>query len=104
MAQWKKQALGHLKDSFSSRHSKAKKHDEALKDELYGQIGRLKVELDWLKKDPDCSADGPISARAKGQMVDPEHPRLSIQRQCELLALARSSYYYQTKRTPTTFF
>ncbi len=50
VAQWKKQALEHLKDSFSSRRSKAKKHDEALKDELYGQIGRLKVELDWLKK------------------------------------------------------
>jgi len=30
-------------------------------------------------------------------MVDPEHPRLSLQRQCELLGLARSSYYYQAK-------
>ena len=30
-------------------------------------------------------------------MVDPEHPRLSIERQCKLLGLARSSYYYQAK-------
>ena len=43
VAQWKKQALEHLKDSFSSRRSKAKKHDEALKDELSGQHGRRKV-------------------------------------------------------------
>lgn len=28
-------------------------------------------------------------------MVDSDHPRLSITRQCQLLALRRSSYYYQ---------
>ncbi len=28
-------------------------------------------------------------------MIQPAHPELSIVRQCELLALARSSYYYQ---------
>lgn len=50
VTQWKKQALEHLKDAFSSRRAKAQKEDEALQDELYSQIGRLKVELDWLKK------------------------------------------------------
>ena len=34
---------------------------------------------------------------AKRQLVDPGHPSLSTQRQCELLGLARSSYYYQAK-------
>jgi putative transposase len=28
-------------------------------------------------------------------LVEPDHPRLSITRQCELLGLARSSFYYQ---------
>ena len=28
-------------------------------------------------------------------MVEPDHGRLSIERQCELLGLARSSVYYQ---------
>jgi len=28
-------------------------------------------------------------------MVDPQHPQLSVARQCALLGLARSSYYYQ---------
>lgn len=30
-------------------------------------------------------------------MIDSEHPKLSIQRQCELLGLSRSSYYYQVQ-------
>jgi len=28
-------------------------------------------------------------------MIEPEHPSLSITRQCELLGIARSSYYYE---------
>ena len=47
---WKRQALEAIPDSFSSRRAKAAHEDEALKDQLYQQIGQLKVELDWLKK------------------------------------------------------
>jgi transposase-like protein len=47
---WKKQALEAIPDSFSARRAKAAQEDEALKDQLYQQIGQLKVELDWLKK------------------------------------------------------
>ncbi len=56
---------------------------------MYGQIGRLKVDLDWLRK---TSAH---SLEEKRRMVEPDHGRLSIERQCELLGLARSSVYYQ---------
>src|SRR3712207_451387 len=28
-------------------------------------------------------------------MIEPEHPRLSIVRQCQLVALSRSSFYYR---------
>lgn len=35
-------------------------------------------------------------ARRKG-LVEPNHPRLSIVRQCHLLSIHRSSYYYQPK-------
>jgi len=28
-------------------------------------------------------------------LIEPEHPTISIARQCELVDLARSSYYYQ---------
>jgi len=30
-------------------------------------------------------------------LVDPKHPKLSIQSQCQLLGVSRSSYYYQPK-------
>ncbi len=28
-------------------------------------------------------------------MIDPENPRLSIQRQCRLVSISRSAFYYQ---------
>lgn len=33
----------------------------------------------------------------KRQWIDPDHPRLSVRRQCELLGLSRSSYYYEVQ-------
>lgn len=33
-------------------------------------------------------------------MIDPEHPKLSVARQCELLSLPRSTYYHRPKPTP----
>ena len=49
--------------------------------QLYEQIGRLQVELSWLKKSQDWTPD------QKRQAVDVGHPRLSVRRQCELLVL-----------------
>ena len=37
----------------------------------------------------------PASAEAKRLLVEPAHPHLSVVRQCELLGLPRSSYYYE---------
>lgn len=47
---WKKQLLAHLPDAFSDKNKQEKiaHHDELA--ELYEQIGRLKVENDFLKK------------------------------------------------------
>jgi len=47
---WKKQAMEELKLVFSDKREKKEKLKEHLTDELYKQIGQLKVELDWLKK------------------------------------------------------
>ena len=50
ISRWKKRALEGLSEIFSSSHENGAREAEELQDELYKEIGRLKVELDWLKK------------------------------------------------------
>ena len=50
IAKWKKQLLEEAPEIFSRGRKKGKRKTEDLESELYQQIGKLKVELDWLKK------------------------------------------------------
>jgi transposase-like protein len=50
ITQWKKQVLEELPAVFADRRGRAMREAEDEKARLYEQIGRLKVELDWLKK------------------------------------------------------
>jgi transposase-like protein len=50
ISKWKKQALDELPKIFSGRYEKTEVQGKELTDQLYQQIGQLKVELDWLKK------------------------------------------------------
>ena len=47
---WKRQAVEGVSAVFADRRSRPDISEEALKAELYQQIGQLQVELDWLKK------------------------------------------------------
>ena len=47
---WKKQLLEGATSVFESPSAKKATTDEPSAAELYEQIGRLKIELDWLKK------------------------------------------------------
>lgn len=86
---WKKQAqeglVGVMEDGRLSRG----RDSDALVESLYEQIGRQKMEIDWLKK----SSALPIEAR-RG-LVEPEAEVIALARQCELLGLARSTFYYR---------
>ncbi len=86
---WKKQLLDEAITVFSKKREDDKAEQEILVDNLYQQIGRLKVELDFLKK----NLAYPLKIR-RG-LVESEHPQLSVLRQCELLGLPRASYYYR---------
>ena len=46
ISQWKSHLLNELPGIFSNRRSKSEKDSEQLINELYRQIGQLKVELD----------------------------------------------------------
>ena len=47
---WKKQVLEEMPKVFSRSRERSDRQQSELVAELYKQIGRLKVELDWLKK------------------------------------------------------
>lgn len=50
ITKWKKQALEILAQGFSGKREQKTKDERELIQELYRQIGRLKVEVDFLKK------------------------------------------------------
>ncbi|MEM7087924.1 MAG: transposase [Bacteroidota bacterium] len=52
VSQWKKEALLGLEQVFvdKRKHQRELKAQVSLQEELYSEIGRLKMELKWLKK------------------------------------------------------
>lgn len=50
VAKWKKQFLESLPQIFDNSKPSSTEPNEELINQLYQQIGQLKVELDWLKK------------------------------------------------------
>jgi putative transposase len=55
--------------------------------ELYAQIGRLKMDLAWVKKKLPASADD-----TRG-LIEPGHAARSLRRPCERLGLNRATWY-----------
>ena len=53
---WKKIAISEITQFFTDKRQRKEKDKELLIQELYKQIGQLKVELDWLKKNVAISA------------------------------------------------
>jgi len=47
---WKHQLLDEGSSVFGTNHARQRREQDALHVELYGQIGRLKMELEWLKE------------------------------------------------------
>jgi len=50
ISEWKSQLLKDGASVFSTATARQERDQEALQTELYEQIGRLKMELEWLKK------------------------------------------------------
>ena len=88
VSQWKQQLIEGGEALFRPSAGHSERESAALQAELYEQIGRLKMELEWLKKKLPCDV---MTLRT---LMEPEHPVLSLRRQCELIGLNRSSWYY----------
>ena len=52
IGKWRKFAVEQLPELFVDGRTRKGQPAESRKDALYEEIGRLKVELDWLKKKP----------------------------------------------------
>jgi putative transposase len=91
IGQWKRRLMEGATELFSEDRRRETQEQEALIAELYEQIGRLQVEVGWLKKKLPDSID------FKRECLDSDRPQLSVRRQCELLGLNRSSWYYQPR-------
>lgn len=50
---WKKRLKAEVANIFSGKQDREKIDSQTLTDELYREIGRLKMELEWLKKKSD---------------------------------------------------
>jgi putative transposase len=53
IGQWRKALLAGLPEVFSEKRQRQVQDGEVEKARLYEEIGRLKMELDWLKKKAD---------------------------------------------------
>ncbi|WP_150468574.1 transposase [Francisella sp. SYW-9] len=83
---WKKQALEAIKQMFASKLVPDKKDltEQKEKAKLYEEIGSLKVELDWLKKNLI------LSCKDKKMLIEPNNADISIAKKCQFLGLHRS--------------
>jgi len=50
ISQWKRQVQGGAKTLFGNRQGQGPQETEAVQAKLYEEVGRLKMELDWIKK------------------------------------------------------
>src|SRR4051812_29148452 len=66
VAQWKKQAQEGLPTVFASRRGKRVEAEAAQQAHLYEEIGRLKVELDWLNRAAPAVSGAEASADRAG--------------------------------------
>ncbi|MGG5891197.1 IS3 family transposase [Falsiroseomonas sp. HC035] len=90
VGEWKRQATEGLAGVFSAKSAATEtaKAVEADVEKLHAKIGQLLVERDFLAKGLRS-----MSLERRRQMIEPEHPRLSVVRQCALVSISRSGFY-----------
>ena len=87
---WKRQAVEGLVSVFSGKAETKEGIGEEELEKLHAKIGQLVVERDFLAK-----ALRSMSVEQRRGLIEPGHGQLSIVRQCELVSISRSSFYYQ---------
>jgi len=94
LSQWKKKFLENASLAFEpakvvQEFKEELKTKEAQIEELQKQLGKSVMEKEWLAKKLKS-----LDLSSKRGLIDSKLKNLSVMRQCELLGINRSSYYY----------
>ncbi|WP_408636244.1 IS3 family transposase [Pelagibacterium flavum] len=90
--QWKRALLEGASGVFERGGRKKPEIDDEQVKDLHAKIGELAVANDFLSRKLK-----PLGREVRRGMIEPDHPVLSIGKQCTLLSLSRSSFYYTPK-------
>nr|WP_245958319.1 IS3 family transposase [Pelagibacterium sediminicola] len=89
--QWKRALLEGASGVFERGGRKKPEIDDEQVKDLHAKIGELAVANDFLSRKLK------LGREVRRGMIEPDHPALSIGKQCTLLSIARSSFYYTPK-------
>lgn len=87
---WKKEVAERLPELFTKSVDADAVAAKEREQELYAEIGKLKMQLEWLKKNL-----ARMGIEDRRRMIESTHPKLPVTEQCALLGLPRSSYYHR---------
>ena len=96
IAHWKKTARQTVLAGFSGNHERQEASRETEVKELRGKDRRTRHRAGFF-----IEGLRSVSRGRRVEMVDPNHPRISIVRQCRLVSIARSSFYYAGPKAKT---
>ncbi|TMV02579.1 IS3 family transposase [Ruegeria sediminis] len=89
---WKRALLEGASGVFERGGKKAPEIDEEQVKELHAKIGELAVANDFLFQKAQA-----VDRKVRREMIETVNPDLSIGKQCRLLSISRSSFYYRPK-------
>jgi len=96
VCQWKQQLVKRLPDLYrQSSSSSSLENLSQIKDNLAAlEVANTKLnqEIDWLKKNFYNFNQNTLRS-----VTEPDNPNISLRRQCELLGITRSGYYYRQR-------
>ncbi|WP_375699926.1 IS3 family transposase [Pseudophaeobacter sp. TrK17] len=90
--QWKRALLEGASGVFERGGRKAPEVDEEQVKDLHAKIGELAVANDFLARKLKT-----LDRQVRRKMIEPNLKGLSVSKQCSLLSISRSSFYYEPK-------
>lgn len=90
--QWKRALLEGASGVFERGGRKTPEVDEDQVKDLHAKIGELAVANDFFGQKAQA-----LDRQVRRKMIEPNLPSLSVGKQCALLSISRSSFYYKPK-------